>query len=445
MMSSRTRHKIIGVLCALVLAGVTASLVFADELTGTSFKINTAGFSELGGYSTTTNFQAFESSFTDAIGESQSSSFRLDAGYEYFGETTPLATQNWRWYDDYSSQTPTVPLAGENVAPSAVGYDDPLKLRITVNDLGGSGVSNIKLRLQYSTSSDFTESVYYVTEQGTCGPSSPWCYANGGGTDNGVIDESTLSDAQICTGGVGNGCGSYNESGTSTSLFFHFASTRKEYDFTIKQTDAIQSTVYYFRLVDRKTDVPIPLNTGESYPSLTVDGGSLTFSISGLSSGLSTEGVTTEVTTTPSAVAFGQLAINDPSIAAHRLTVSTNAGSGYKVFAYQRRGLVSNQSDEIPPVSATNDAPLGWTSGCAATSTGCYGYHAGKDVLEGGSTRFAADDTFARFTEYPTEVAYSSGPAVSESTDMVYKVEVKELQDAGSYESAIVYIVTPVF
>ncbi len=436
---------VLGALSALSIMAVSASLVFAQEMSSSGFFMNNSGLSQLGGYSTTSSFSAFESSFPDGTGESQSSNFKLDGGYEYFGETTPLATQNWRWYDDSNSGTPSVALAGENVSPSAVGYDDPLKLRITVNDLGGAGVSNIKLRLQYSTSSDFSESVHYVGGQGECGSINLWCYADGGGADNGVIADSTLSDAQFCSGGTGNGCGSYNESGTTSSAFYHFPGTRKEYDFTIKQTNAIQSTVYFFRLVDNAIAVPIPLNTGETYPSVTVDGGTLTFSISGISSGQLTEGITTDVATSPSTVGFGALTINNSKIAAHRLTVTTNAGSGYKVFAYQRQGLLSNAAREIAPIVATNDSPLGWTSGCTATSTGCYGYHTGKDVLEGGSTRFAADDTFARFTAQPTEIAYGAGIANNEETDMVYKVEVREQQDAGVYEGAIVYIVTPVF
>jgi hypothetical protein len=319
-----------------------------------------------------------------------------------------------------------------------------LKLRITVNNLGGD-YSNLKFRLEYSTSSDFSSDVHFVGEKGTCSTTVIWCYSVGGGTDNGAIAEITLSDPQACSGGLGNGCGSYNQSGTSTSPFFMFSNTRKEFDFTIKQTDAPQSTIYYFRLLDNLTGIPVPLNSGETYPSLMVSGGTLSFSIGGLTSGASTEGVTTDVTTLPTSVPFGTLPIGTARTAAHRLTVTTNAGNGYKIYTYQRQGLLSPSAREIPPILTTNDAPAGWSSGCVATSTGCYGYHAGEDVLEGGSIRFAADDSFARFTSSPTEVAYGAGATTSASTDIVYKVEVRDSQDAGAYEGAIVYIVTPVF
>lgn len=445
MRNTRTRDRSLGAVIALLIVAYAASYVFADELSSTNFQFNDSGFTQLGGYSTTTSFRQFGTLQPVADGESASTHFLLAGGYLYPVDTTPLVTMNWRWYDDSFFATPVSPFAAENTAPSAIPYDDGIKLRITVYDLGGSGVSNLRLRLQYSTSTDFTQNVYNVAEIGECGTVAAWCYIDGGGADKGVIAEATLSDADFCSGGTGNGCGSYNESGTTTSPFYHFPGTKKEYDFAIKQTTAIQSTVYFFRLMDATTGVPIPLNTGETYPSLTVDGGSLTFTIGGLTSGTSTEGVVTDVSTSPSAVGFGSLSVGSPKIAAHRLTVSTNATSGYKVFTYQRQGLLSSAAAEIAPFVATNDSPLGWDSGCTATTTGCYGYHTGKDVLEGGSTRFAADDSYARFTTAPTEVVYNSGPATNEQTDMIYRIEVNNLQDAGIYQGAIVYIVTPVF
>ncbi len=429
---------------AFVMLAISASSVFADEMTSSGFRVNDNGFTQWGGFSNSSNFRSFGSGEQIGEGESTSTNFQLASGYLYPADASQFATQNWRWYDDANVLTPVVPYASENVAPSAIPYNDPIRLRITINNLGADAPS-LKFRLQYSTSSDFSTDTYFVGENGECSTTVIWCYVVGGGADNSLVQEALLSDPQSCSGGLGNGCGTNNRAGTTTSSFFQFASTRKEFDFAIKQTDAPQSTVYFFRVVERNTGTPVPTNSGETYPSLTVDGGTLSFSIQGLGSGQSTEGVTTDISTLPSSVSFGALPIGAPRVAAHRLSVSTNAGNGYKVYTYQRQGLLSPSSREIPPVTATNDSPAGWTSACLTSATGCYGYHAGKDVLEGGSMRFAADDTFARFTNSPTEVAYSASSANNETTDIVYKVEVKDSQDAGAYQSAIVYIVTPVF
>jgi hypothetical protein len=66
-------------------------------------------------------------------------------------------------------------------------------------------------------------------------------------------------------------------------------------------------------------------------------------------------------------------------------------------------------------------------------------------VLLGGSARFAPNDTYAAFTGSADEVAYSAGPATDRTTNMVYRVEARTLQEAGQYSSSIVYIVVPVF
>ena len=155
--------------------------------------------------------------------------------------------------------------------------------------------------------------------------------------------------------------------------------------------------------------------------------------------------MTTDIDSFPDSVAFGTLGIGTPSTAAHRLTITTNATHGYKIYAFQRQGLLGYAAEEISPVTATNEIPAAWTSACTGGAAGCYGYHSGEDVLAGGSTRFAANDTYAQFTSTPKEVAYNAGPATAKTTDIVYKVEARSLQAADTYESSLVYIVTPVF
>ncbi len=65
--------------------------------------------------------------------------------------------------------------------------------------------------------------------------------------------------------------------------------------------------------------------------------------------------------------------------------------------------------------------------------------------MDGGSTRFSPNDSFAQFSQTPYEVAFSATPTTDKETDIVYKVEARNLQEAGAYESSLVYIVVPVF
>ena len=127
--------------------------------------------------------------------------------------------------------------------------------------------------------------------------------------------------------------------------------------------------------------------------------------------------------------------------AAQRLFVTTNAAHGYQVFIFQDQGL--SGPAEIASVLGTNESPSAWAIPPGAT--GAYGYHAGDDVLAGGSPRFAPDNTYAKFETEAKEVAYSSGPAGNRLTDIVFKLQITNQQEAGSYNNAIAYIIVPKF
>src|SRR5262249_52350382 len=155
-----------------------------------------------------------------------------------------------------------------------------------------------------------------------------------------------------------------------------------------------------FRLFDQAASSAVPLDAGEQYPSLSTQGGTLTFSIDGVASSTSSGGATTNIDSTSTDVPFGTLPIGTPIVGAQRLTVSTNASAGFEVYAYQAQNLTGDSGQQIHPVSSSNAAPAGWTSSCTSSQAGCFGYHTDESVLAGGSTRFAADDTYAGFTQF---------------------------------------------
>jgi hypothetical protein len=287
--------------------------------------------------------------------------------------------------------------------------------------------------------------VYTLPETGDCTPTSGWCYADGAGVDNAVITTKTLSDASACSGNVGDGCGTHNESGTTTSTFTQPAHATTEYEFTIQESGSIGSTVYFFRLFDNRTNTPVDVGGGGSYPSVMSQSGTLTFSIGGLASSTVTSGITTNIDTTSTAVPFGSLLASSSAAGAQRMTVTTNAGQGYTIYSFASQGFVGNGPDQISPVAGTNQSPVGWSAGCTTSQSGCFGYHTSEPVLSGGSTRFAADDTYAGFDTSPQEVDYSSGATTSKSTDIVYRLQVRPTQESDAYSTNLTYIVVPVF
>lgn len=423
---------------------LSASVVSAEDYTSSSFIARDTIVGGVGGDATSSSFSTMQSDQTIEGDLATSSNFILN-GDNFDFEVFTVASQNWRWYSDVENETPLTPRADENTSPIDVENGTSVKLRFAAADVSGVTAEGVKFRLQFSTSSTFAGGGTFVSDIGSCTPAAEWCYDDGGGVDNALIASSTLSDVDLCTAGVGDGCGTHNEAATTSSSFTQAANSIAEYEFTIQNSGAQTNTVYFFRMYDVLTLSAVTPNTGETYPSLTTGGVILEFAIDGISSGTNTEGVETDVETTPTSVPFGTLVLHATTTAAQRFTVTTNASHGYTIFTYGRQSLLGTNGATIDPVTGTNDTPTDWSTGCDAGAAGCYGYHSGEDVMEGGSTRFTLNDTYARFDTTPHEIAYSSGPVTNRSTDMIYRVEARNTQDAGIYSTNVVYIIVPVF
>jgi hypothetical protein len=187
----------------------------------------------------------------------------------------------------------------------------------------------------------------------------------------------------------------------------------------------------------------VNLEAGQTYPSILTAAGSLSQTISGLSSGVSTEGVVTNVAVVGNSVDFGQLLPGNQAIAAQRFSVTTNAERGYRLYVYSRSDFVGNNGAIINPVSSTNESPAAWP---AVPNPSNFGYHSGDDTLSGNApSRFAANNTYARFESEMKEVAYSSIPVDNETFDLVFRTEIGADQPAGNFQTSIVYILVPDF
>lgn len=358
-------------------------------------------------------------------------------GYE------PMIT-NWRWYDDETNATPSSFLGGENVSPSNVVNQNALKLRLVLRESSGADGVNVKFAVQYSEYSDFSQGVKTLTSTSTCTGNSLWCYYNGAGVDNAIINSSVISDADSCVAGVGAGCGTYNE-GTSTITATHdqLALTSTEYEFTLLHAGARVNRVYYFRLYNLTYDEVVGVAPTFSNPSLVTEGAELIFSITGILAGTSIAGITTDATTTPTSISFGSLPFGADIEAAQRISVNTNATEGYQVLTYAAQQLLNSYGDPIPPITGTNAVPLGWAASCIPSASGCFGYHSTDATLIGGSGRFAPLDSYAAVHTALREIMYSSIP-ISETHDVVYKVKATQDQAAGDYTTNIIYVAVPV-
>lgn len=353
---------------------------------------------------------------------------------------------DWKWFDDETNVTPSTQLAATNSAPIDIAFDNIIKLRVVLAEIGGANGTNAKFKVQYSEFADFSQNVFDVASSSLCATSDTsylWCYADGSGVDNAVVNDNTLSTADACSGGVGVGCGTHNETtSTTTATFDHQALADAEYEFTLRHDGARANAVYFFRLYDLQQDEILVASS--SYPSVVTEGASLVFDVGGITAGTVTEGETLDVESTPTSIAYEEVPFNDDYVSAYRLNVNTNATQGYQMFMYADQPLTNSYGEPIDPVTGTNASPSGWATGCNFAGQSCFGYHAGDDLLEGGSARFGANDSYAALTNDPQEVMYSSVP-VNDTHDIVYKLRVSEEQQAGDYETNISFLAIPIF
>lgn len=354
---------------------------------------------------------------------------------------TPVIN-DWRWYDDELNVTPTSPLASENTAPVDVANTDVVKLRTVVSELESASGANIKFALQFSQYSDFSDGGEFVTSTSTCTASSTWCYADAAGVDNDTIPSAVISSADSCVAAVGTGCGTHNETPDDASTKNQPANSNMEFEFTIEQVNPRVNSVYYFRLYDVGAGDPVVASS--SYPSVVTAGPTLVFGIAGVDANQSIAGIVTDATTTATAIPFRAMTFGTDYEAAQQINVDTNATQGYQILMYSTQQLTNTYGDEIPAITSSNDSPAGWLAACTGVEIGCFGYHTTDATLFGASSRFAPTDSYAALSTTAEEIMFSSIPAV-DSHEIVYRVQVSEIQPAGDYETEIVYIAVPVF
>ncbi len=342
----------------------------------------------------------------------------------------------WQWFSDENHETPTSTMSATSTKALGIRTSDPMKLRMTIGAATISKSRNQKFRLQFSTSTNFTQ-VQDVAEIADCVLGSLWCYADGVDTDGAVQTTRVLGDSTAV--------GTHNETGTGASTFEHPTNGLVEYEFTIKRYGAVAETVYYFRAYDQKNNALLYPGQGGSFPSVKTFNTILTFSIEGVAAGTSIAGVTTTVTTLTTSLPFGNLVLNTSAIGAHRLRVSCD-GTGYQAYVFVDRLLMNGLGETIAAFPGTNALPSPWSEYRPTLNLrGVWGYHTTDAVLGGASTRFATADTWAGISTDSSEIAAFSLPVEDDTTTIVHRVEVSAVQFTGSYSATITYAVVATY
>jgi len=196
----------------------------------------------------------------------------------------------------------------------------------------------------------------------------------------------------------------------------------------------------------------------------TVDS-SLTFNVSGTSSGAVVNGVVCDNTSTATATPFGTLETNIASTVCQVLDVTTNANDGYIVTVEQNHELLSDAGANInsfnnSPNSTGSTTPGAWNNPDNTLDL----YHTYGHMGLTSNDDDTDDDSIMPNDYYQAATAYFAGlnstdPMIVMAHDgpvdgvtqnygvasILYRAEIGSLQEAGDYESLLTYICTPTF
>lgn len=178
-----------------------------------------------------------------------------------------------------------------------------------------------------------------------------------------------------------------------------------------------------------------------------------TFSVAAVSSG-SVNGATINVTTStgPAVIPFGGVNPGTPKIAAHDISVTTNALNGYLVTASSSASFpLVDGSNHFNAFSGTNAAPAAWSAPAgvsANTNTGYVGYTTEETSLTGGTGNRFSSNKWAGLTNNPDPVISSSaGTGASARTIRVgWEADANALQPPSpNYSGTVILVATPTY
>ncbi len=183
----------------------------------------------------------------------------------------------------------------------------------------------------------------------------------------------------------------------------------------------------------------------------------LTFTVSGTTTGAIVNGspTTTSTTTTSTALPFGTLASNVSKTLGQDLTVATNARNGYFVTVYQDSNLLSSTGADIDGFidGAYTNSPTAWvapTNNIADENTWGHWGLTTTDTAIGTGAEFGSNQWVSASTT-PRAIMGHGGPADGTTAGIGratigYQAQITALQEAGDdYSTTLTYIATPTF
>ncbi len=170
---------------------------------------------------------------------------------------------------------------------------------------------------------------------------------------------------------------------------------------------------------------------------------SLLFTVSshsGSCNGVSQSSGSSSSTTT---VSLGHVNPTVNAVAAQDLTVATNAGSGFTVYARYAAAMNDGNGHTIADLGSSNAAPGAFSS----PGTAAFGYTTSDATLGTGTAdRFTNPSArWAGLTTTGAEVSYGSLPIASDTACVAFQFGAASTTPAGTYAATVIYVAVPSF
>lgn len=181
------------------------------------------------------------------------------------------------------------------------------------------------------------------------------------------------------------------------------------------------------------------------------------FVVTGLATSTAINSTTTTGSTSPTAIAFGSVAIGVMETLAQRLSVTTNARNGFVVTVEQDSNLESLTGADIDGFSngLYVNTPVTWV---APSSTllfedtyGHWGLTSNDTDLNAGEFTSGGGNKWVAASTTPRAIFSHTGPADGSTqdygrADIGYQIQIGALQEAADdYNTTLTYIATPTF
>jgi hypothetical protein len=180
---------------------------------------------------------------------------------------------------------------------------------------------------------------------------------------------------------------------------------------------------------------------------------SFTFTVSPVNSGLTYNGITTNINTTQSTIPFGTITPGVEETGAQTLNVATNASHGFVVTVQENQPLTDSTGDIIYLFKdgATTSPATAWTSPLGTINkANTYGHFGVSSTDDINSNEFSGSKYVGSIIN-PYSIFSHNAPAdgVTDnigSSTILYSIQITALQAAGNdYQNTLRYVATPTF